>query len=331
MPRSKPFCRLAALLLLPVPMWGQSPVGELFAAEPGALSVARPAGSGMSVLPGSELSAGIAPATLKLGRGGQVRICPSTNLSVNAAGQGLMLGMGAGAVEINYQLGPSVTDLLVTPDFNLRLAGPGVYRFALGVNSKGDTCFKPLPGNTSGVVFSELMGADSYGAAADESAVFSGGKLGARGELKVACGCAAPPAPVMRAGEQPELRETPGANLKSVSTLPAIAEVTAPLPAEKPGQTQVQVETPFVFSGAGSRPNTVARVQFSSLPNVFFAQETVDPVVLTEKPAEVSVKETKPAAPAEAVAETKKDAEAKKEKKGFLARLKGFFGSMFHR
>jgi hypothetical protein len=328
MPPSLPFWRFAALLILPVPLWAQTPVGELFAADPGAPTTARPAGSGMSVLPGSELSAGITPATLKLARGGQVRVCPSTNLSVNAAGQGLMLGMGAGALEIDYELSQQATDILVTPDFNLRLAGPGVYHFFLGVNSKGDTCFKPLPGNTSGVVFSELMGADSYGAAADESDVFSGGKLSARSPLTATCGCAAPPVPVMRAGAQPDLPGPVPANRSVAPSLPAVADVTAPLPPEKSGQNPVQVETPFVFSAKGARPNNVVPVEFSQLPNVFFAQEPVDPIVLPEMPASVSSKEAKPEPKKEKKEENK---ETKEEKKGFLARLKGFFGSIFHR
>jgi hypothetical protein len=340
------------MLLLPAPVWAQSQIGELFVSEPGAPTAVRPAGTGLSVVNGSQLSAGIAPATLRLARGGQVRLCASTNLSVNAAGQGqgMMLGMGVGALEIDYRLSQGATDFLVTPDFNLRLAGPGTYHFAVGVNSKGDTCFRPLAGNSSGVVLSELLGSDSYGVSADESAAFSGGRLSARAELKKedACGCPPPPMPVMRTNAQPDLPATRGNNGTTASALPAIASVSEQAPAETPGQTPVQVETPFVFSATGPRPNTVARVEFSSLPNVYFAQETVDPVVLVEKPAEVSKKEAKPAPSPEARQEAKgkeakkdtqeanKDTqetkkEDKTEKKGFMARLKGFFGSMFRR
>jgi len=52
-------------------------------------------------------------------------------------------------------------------------------------------------------------------------------------------------------------------------------------------------------------------------------QQKVDPIVLIEKAPEVSVK---------TVAETPRLVEKpKKEKKGFLGRVKGFFGSLFHR
>jgi hypothetical protein len=89
----------------------------------------------------------------------------------------------------------------------------------------------------------------------------------------------------------------------------------------------LEVNTPFVFSGAaanGARPNAVARIQFSSLPNVFFVQEEAVPVVLVEKPAEVSIREEQKAASGPVP-------QSKKEKKGFVARIKGFFGSVFHR
>jgi hypothetical protein len=105
----------------------------------------------------------------------------------------------------------------------------------------------------------------------------------------------------------------------------ASTEPTSPLPPDRPGQVHVQVDAPFVFSarGSGGRPYSVAKLQFSSLPNVYFVQEKVDPVVLTEKPPEVSSK---------AEAATPKPAEQpQKEKKGFMGRVKGFFGSLFHR
>ena len=64
------------------------PVGELFASDANSSSAMQLAGSGMAVYSGSELSAGIAPATLKLARGGQVRICPNSGLNVTAMARG---------------------------------------------------------------------------------------------------------------------------------------------------------------------------------------------------------------------------------------------------
>ena len=282
----------------------------------------------MSVYSGSELAAGIAPATLKLVRGGQVRICPHSGLNISTSNQGLMLATGAGALEIDYQLDQRAADVLITPDFNVALAGPGTFHFALGINKKGDTCVKPLPGNTSEITFSELLGTGVYKAQPDQTLVFKGGKVDARAEPTTDCGCP-PTAPVMRADAQPGPAISPSKDNAAPRPGERVAvvtnEPTSPLPPDKPGQVHVEVDAPFVFSarpGSG-RPYAVARIHFSLLPNVYFVQQKVDPVVLIEKPPAVSVK---------TVAEAPRPVEKlKQEKKGFLGRIKGFFGSLFHR
>jgi hypothetical protein len=298
-------------------------VGELFASATSSSSVML-AGSGMSVYSGSELSAGIAPATLKLARGGQVRICPHSGLNVTTTEQGLMLATGAGALEIEYQL-DQAADTVMTPDFNISLVGPGTFHFALGVNKKGDTCVKPLAGNTSAVTFSELLGTGVYKAGADQTLMFRGGKLDEKTALTSECGCP-PTTPVILTEAQPApmpSKEEPPKPTDRVAV--ASNESTSPLPPDKPGQVHVQVDTPFVFSArpAAGRPYSVAKVQFSSLPNVYFLQEKVDPVVLVEKQPEVS-SSVGTLAP-------KPEERPKKEKKGFVGRVKGFFGSLFHR
>lgn len=300
------------------------PIGELFASDASSPSTLQPAGSGMAVYSGSELSAGIAPATLKLVRGGQVRICPNSGLNVTASGQGLMLATGSGALEIEYELKQQAADVVITPDFNVALVGPGTFHFALGINKKGDTCVKPLAGNASDITFSELLGTGIYKAGPDQTMVFRDGKLDGKTALTGECGCP-PAAPVMRAEAQPS--PTPANEAPKPAEQIAVTsnETTSPLPPDKPGQVHVQVDTPFVFNakpGSG-RSYAVAKVQFSNLPNVYFVQERVDPVVLVEKQPEVSPKP---------VPETSKPAEKPvKEKKGFVGRLKGFFGSLFHR
>jgi hypothetical protein len=303
------------------------PVGELFASDNGSSGAMHLAGSGMSVYSGSELAAGIAPATLKLVRGGQVRICPHSGLNVTSSNHGLMLATGTGTLEIDYQLEQGAADIVITPDFSVSLAGPGTFHFALGINKTGDTCVKPLPGNTSEAIFSELMGTGVYKAQPDQTLVFKAGKVDARGELTTDCGCP-PAAPVMRADAQPG--QTSSSTKDRPATGPGDAAVaasgpTSPLPPDKAGQVHIEVDAPFVFSArpGNGRPYSVARVHFSSLPNVYFVQQKVDPVVLIEKAPKVSSK---------TVVETPRPAEKpKKEKTGFFGRIKGFFGSLFHR
>jgi hypothetical protein len=126
-------------------------------------------------------------------------------------------------------------------------------------------------------------------------------------------------------GKAPSLTKDQPATSPGEHVAVATSEPTSPLPPDKPGQVHVEVDAPFVFSAkpGNGRPYSVARIHFSSLPNVYFVQQKVDPVVLTEKAPEVSVR---------TVAETPQPAEKpKKEKVGFLGRIKGFFGSLFHR
>jgi hypothetical protein len=317
---------LAACLLLTASALAQTvpAVGELFASDANSSSSLQLAGSGMSVYSGSELSAGIAPATLKLVRGGQVRICPHSGLNVTTSGQGLMLATGAGNLEIDYQLNEQTADVLITPDFNVTLVGPGTFHFALGVTKKGDTCMKPLAGNASEITFSELLGTGIYKASPDQTMIFHGGKLDAKTALTTECGCP-PTAPVIRTEAQPGPTPRDEAPKPTERVAVASNETTSPLPPDKPGQVHVQVDTPFVFSArpATGRPYSVAKMQFSSLPNVYFVQEKVDPVVLTDKQPEVSL---------QAKADTPKpELKPQKEKKGFVGRVKGFFGSLFHR
>jgi hypothetical protein len=300
------------------------PIGELFASDTNSSSAMELTGSGMAVYSGSELSAGIAPATLKLARGGQVRICPNSGLNVTASGQGLMLATGTGALEIEYELQQQAADVVITPDFNVALVGPGTFHFALGINKKGDTCVKPLAGNAGEITFSELLGTGVYKSGPDQKMVFRGGKLDGKAELTGDCGCPTA-APVMRAEAQQSVKPTDERPKPAEHVAVISDETTSPLPADKPGQVHVQVDTPFVFSarpGSG-RPYAVAKVQFSTLPNVYFVQERVYPVVLVEKQPEVSPKPT--------VETSKPEEKPQKEKKGFMGRVKGFFGSLFHR
>lgn len=299
------------------------PIGELFASDSSSSSAMQLAGAGMSVYSGSELSAGIAPATLKLARGGQVRICANSGLNVTTSGQGLMLATGAGALEIEYELKQQSADVVMTPDFNVALVGPGTFHFALGINKKGDTCVKPLAGNAAEITFAELLGTGVYKTGPQQAMLFHGGKLDEISALSGECGCPPPAAPVMRAEAQPSPTPANEAPKPAQQVAVSTNETTSPLPPDKPGQVHVQVDTPFIFSGRSGRPSAMAKVQFSSLPNVYFVQEKVDPVVLVEKQPEVS--------PTPLAATSKPEEKPQKEKKGFMGRMKGFFGSLFHR
>jgi hypothetical protein len=133
--------------------------------------------------------------------------------------------------------------------------------------------------------------------------LFSKGKLTDHTSEIGSCGCPAPQ-PVVRASQT--LQSDP----------------TAEVPPQKPDDVQVKVDVPLVFRGraADAPPEpepsyTVAKVRFSTLPDVFSLQEEVEPIVLEKTEAKKAPGEVSP---------------KKKEKKGFLGRIKGFFASLFH-
>lgn len=313
-------------MLLSLSAAAQSPadIGELFASETTSRGPVLLAGSGMAVASGSQVAAGKSVATLRLLRGGEVRICPNATLTVSAVqanvpqgNQELMLSMDPGFLELDYPLN-DLADTLITPDFKIMLAGPGVFHFGFGLNSHGDTCIKPLRGNSASLIVTEMLGNGVYQVKPEEAVMFPGGKLNGRIPLDTECGCPQPP-PVLEAREQEEPKpessraaEQPKASESSPAGIPAVASQGAPPPAEKPGTLHMEVEAPLVFRGDQPEPAyTVAKLRFSALPNVLLAQENEKPVVLRPGKGEVSPKST--------------------EKKGFFGRIKGFFGGLFHK
>jgi hypothetical protein len=289
-------------------MEAQTPalIGELFASEATAHGPALLTGSGMSVLSGAQASAGTSPATLRLQRGGEIKVCPRSSLTVNAmpGGPGLMMAMNASALEINYPIN-NLADTLITPDFKLMLAGPGVFHFAVGVNNHGDTCIKSLRGNSSSLIVQEMLGAGVYQVKPDEAVLFAAGKISGRTVLESDCGCPEP-APMLQA------KETPADAGKS--------SVTAPVPQLEAGAVHVQVDAPLVFNAepVAEPPAMVAKVRFSTLPDVFLLQEKLEPAVLAPS-ASAQNKEVVSA----------KEPEKRREKKGFLGKLKGLVVSLF--
>ncbi len=239
----------------------QNAIGEVFSSNASVRGSVVLSGNGAHVLSGSQVSAGDGVALLKLARGGEVRICPKTNLSLSMdpSGKALVLGMNAGSMELNYSL-HAATDSLITPDFRLQLVSPGTFHLAISVASSGDTCMRSLPGNDAAVFVAEMMGTESYQLSAGKNVMFRGGKISGATDAPPSCGC-----PEVKPEADDRSRPAVTPESKSDAT-PAAASPSAPETSEpkasaeaslgvgslqsKAAEGHLEVDSGFVYRGS---------------------------------------------------------------------------------
>lgn len=288
-------------------------------------------GSGASVTAGSDTT------ILHLPRGGEVRVCPGTTLSVSPSQskRDLMFGMSTGGIETHYALSASA-DAVLTPDFRIMFAGPGEFHYAISADSHGNTCVRALKGNTSSVIVSELMGDRIYQVKPTEQVVFRSGQIDkVDTDVPLECGCPPPP-PVVQTDARPVQRvpdsELPakvsvgagsaggvvasgGQSEPSDATRLTSGPETAPLPASQANEAHVQIDAPLVFS----RKDRAAK----SVPPAAPVEAARDLPV--EEPSERQVHVDPLIQPPPPAVET----HAKPEHRGFFQRIGRFFSSIF--
>ncbi len=236
-----------------------NPIGDVQASDAIVKGSVTMAGTGVSVMSGASITSVKGAATLRLRRGGEVRVCAPTTLTVTASKneRELLMSMNVGALEANYTRAAGA-DSIVTPDFRLLLAGPGTFHLAISADIRGNTCLRTLPGNLSSVIVSELSGEGVYQLKPEELVVFHEGRMAdASTQAPAGCGCAAPvisaPVPSAPPPAAPPAGtiSAPGPGAVTGTGLEANAGAT---PASRPGETHVEVDVPFVFRGTAPSP-----------------------------------------------------------------------------
>jgi hypothetical protein len=295
--------------------------------------------AGRAVTTGSSVTAGSDTAVLRLGRGGEVHVCPGTTVSVTTSpsGHDVMLGMSTGGLETQYSLDAG-SDSILTPDFRILLEGPADFHFAFGADSRGNTCVKALPGNTGPLTITELMGDGTYHVNPNEQVMFHSGHLArADSALPPNCGCPPPEVPVMRAAVAPppavtDQAEKQGLHVAPEQTPASSTPVPSPGSASLPSQVTVSVANPG-NAPAAANPNNV-HVQVEA-PFVFRANEQPGgapvlpppieqaaslPLTYSKPPEQLETMVAPPSPPAR---------KSRKQGKGFFGKIKGFFSSIF--
>ncbi len=314
----------------------QAVVGEMFASDASVRGSVLFASGGTQIQSGSSVTAGEAAAVLKLRRGGEVRVCPKTNVSVAASpnGRDLLWGMNAGSIEAHFTLSASA-DTVMTPDFRILLSGPGIFHFAISADSSGNTCVRSLPENTASLIVTELNGDGTYQVKPNVQVVFKKGSVADPSPLVPPdCGCPPPRVvPVQTAQkETPEVVVDPKAQMtgphedvliEEQKLLPLPTKPANQLPpavAVAPdGQKHLEMEAPFVYQ-AGNPDQELNYVA----ARLRLTQGATLPSATVLGPPEPKVEPTKTAA-----ASPVEQAAKPKEKKGLFGKVGGFFSKIF--
>jgi AMIN domain len=347
----------AALPKEPVLALGGAPAAVPVTGGSGALVLA-----GGHIGSGSAITAGSDTEVLRLARGGEVRVCPRTTVSItpSRSTQDVIIGMGTGALETHYSLGAS-TDTVLTPDFRILLKGPGEFHYAVSSDSHGNTCVRGLTGNTSPVVVSELMADRSYDVKPTDQLVFLAGQIDKfNNDVPLECGCP-PPVPVQRAAaDNPKLPDselpqnvhlggtsdpTPppastagtrsgDAPATSAANGPGTGSFPASLPASPPGvQPGLQPNDTRVTDAANAAPpppQAEARNNIQvDAPLVFSAKNRTANAPLPVQEARELPVEDAAVRPVHLDAVVQPPPKRKPANHGFFHRLKGIFAGIF--
>jgi len=280
--------QVARFLLLCLPLFlvaplcsAQTPIGDVYSSDATIKGSVVFTAAGTRMMSGSSVRAGQSNASVKLIRGGELRVCQGSSVSLTSSANGsqMMVALSTGTIEAHFPLANS-RDSVMTPDFELSLNGPAVFHVAINTDEAGNTCVQSLHGNTGSVTISELMGDGSYTLMPGDQKIFRAGHAGNPGPALTSCGCPpdiavqraaadpSPPPPSV-APTAPPVPAPPVAAL--IESSPRSANVTAPPPTDQPGSVHVQVEAPFVFRASAplpppKAPVDLAEIRLSTLP-----------------------------------------------------------------
>lgn len=247
--------RSTLLAALGAAAFAQQPIGTMQAQDATVRGAVTLNGAMAELRSGAEVNTGASPVNVKLARGGTLRICPrsSVQLTSSPSGKELLLALNSGAVEADYQLAGSA-DVLMTTDFQVQLAGPGAFHYALEAREK-DLCAQSLAGANASLIVSETMGAGTYQVRPGDRVHFANASVA--NPTEGACGC---PEQAIKSSPPelgfPEQQSQAAAQAMAAGKEPPSAPSVAELPqtTAAPEQTITQVNVPLSYSAGPPAP-----------------------------------------------------------------------------
>lgn len=228
----------------------------------GALEVSQ--GKAIIAVSGT-VTSGTETTQVTLPRRGVLRVCASTSVKLAAdssvpAGEtpGLMMSMDHGAVEASFATSRN-SDILLTPDFRILIAGPGSADVKVRLGQHGDTCVDNAGKGAPYVLVSSVFEGGAYRVQPGQRVMFQHGSLHeVVDQEKEPCGC--PPA-------EPKGNEFPLAQSEGIAPAPHVAPAP-PVQSSPSSGTGNSVE-PLVYSpqpAPAAEPAPVATPQPKPTP-----------------------------------------------------------------
>lgn len=243
----------------PAFLWAQSPVGVVSSSDAKLNGTATMVPGGLGVASGTEIEAQKVPADIRLSRGGQLRVCPGTKVTVSSSrdGQELQFSMGEGSVEARYSLGPH-GDTFLTPDLRIVVSGPGQVDLIVAADAAGNSCINNRGLDAPFVVVSQLLGDGVYRVQPDAKVLLQGGHVDRVQAAPNPCGCPQFPAQTESGISGKPVRDEVGQlaqNQREGGTAgPGTTSAETPVPPRSPGEVQIQVDAPLVFDARTPGP-----------------------------------------------------------------------------
>lgn len=257
----------------------------------GSLSVAD---GKISIGNNGMIKAGDATAMVKLARGGDLRVCASTEVhlsrdtSVQGADSALMIAMDRGALEASYVPG-KYSDVLLTPDLRILISGPGTADLKIRVNKQGDTCVDNHGANAPYVTVTSQFEGGVYRVQPNQRVMFEHGSLQQVVDNEAEpCGCpaVAPPIAVASSGARSQGKTAAeAANPFPLARSEGLAgpEPEPTEPVVPVGVAHAEVQAPLAYSAAAT-PNPEVPGAAGKAPNAL-AEAKLPAAVRTESQA----------------------------------------------